>query len=255
VPTITDVTQEAQLSQAARRRLRAPLRRGVFRDIDAARAQLGLLSVADDRGQARIYWLIDLNTQVVEDARFLAFGSLASHPVADRWSELVRGMSVEEACEIPLERIEADLRDDPDQAAFGEAGLEPLAFVHDLQQRALQALPGVRLLPKPKEVERYQRKREADWDEHDRDWLPLSLMKKVMRVQEVAAAAIADHIHHKVAWSIEGLHDDFRVVVDFSSEDPDAAVLPAEERPTVARMIEEALRGAIHPALRVEERT
>jgi NifU-like protein involved in Fe-S cluster formation len=80
----------AGLSQLATARLRTPRCRGAFAPIDAARRQLGLLAVSDDQGQARIFWLVDLATQVIEDARFLAFGSLASHPVADAFTELAR---------------------------------------------------------------------------------------------------------------------------------------------------------------------
>ena len=249
--TASQLPPTATLSQQAERRLRNPLRRGVFRDIDAARAQFGLLSVADHQGQARIYWLIDLNTQIIEDARFLAFGDRASHPIADCWSELVRGRSVEEACSLELDDIEAALRDDPESPAFGEAELYPLAFITDLQQRALQALPSVKLLPKPVEVERYQRKREADWDDADKAWLPLSLMKKIMQAQQVIGTGLAERLGRSdVDWSVEGLHDDFRVVVAFGKKDGYAP--PADERPTVLAFMQEAARS-IHPAIVVEE--
>ena len=239
------------LSRKARERLNAPSRRGKFRDLDAARAQLGLLSVADSDGQARIYWLIDLNTQVIEDARFLAFGSLASHAIADVFSDRVRGMSVEAACALTPAELEAELRDDPATPAFAEAELAPLAFITELQELAQAALPAVKLLPKPKEVERYQRKREQDWDEQDRAWLPLSLMKKIMQVQQIAGAALAQRLgRNDIAWSVEGLHDDFRVVVSFNKGD--GAGLPVEEQPTVAQFIQETLRGQVHPAIVVE---
>lgn len=238
----------ASLSAEAERRLRKPLRRGVFRDLDAARAQFGLLAVADPGGQARIYWLIDLNTQVIEDARFLAFGSLASHPIADVWTEQIRGMSVEAACTMPLSEIETALRDHPDTPAFGAAGLEPLAFVAELQQLALAALPTVALLPRPVEVERYQRKREQDWNERDRTWLPMSLMKKIMAAQEAIGKGLAERLDRSIAWSVEGLHDDFRVTVGFKD-----AELPADERQTILAFMQEAAR-ALHPAITVEEK-
>lgn len=237
-------------SAEAQRRLRKPLRRGAFRDIDAARSQFGLLTVADTGGQARIYWLVDLNTHVIEDARFLAFGSLASHPVADVWTERIRGLSVEAACAMPLEEIEALLRERPAVPAFGEAGLEPLNFVAELQDLALVALPQVRLLPKPVEVERYQRKREQDWDEHDRAWLPLTLMKKIMQAQDAIGPALRERLGRDISWTVEGLHDDFRLVVAFTG----SHAPPADERPTILAFMQEAAHAALHPAIVVEEK-
>ena len=55
---------------------------------------------ADHQGQARLSWLVDLSTQVIEDARFLAFGSLASHPLMDAFTELARGRTITDACAL-----------------------------------------------------------------------------------------------------------------------------------------------------------
>ncbi|MDA3961283.1 MAG: iron-sulfur cluster assembly scaffold protein [Planctomycetota bacterium] len=249
VSTMTAPILEASMSDQARQRLRKPLRRGSFRPLDAARAEFGLLTVADTQGQARIYWLIDLNTQVVEDARFLAFGSLASHPIADCWTEQLRGQSVEAVCHMAAADIEAALRDKSGTPAFGEAGLEPLNFISELQALALAALPSVKLLPKPVEVERYQRKREQDWDEQDRVWLPLSLMKKIMQVQDLAGKALSERLNRSdIAWSVEGLHDDFAVVVKFGGT---GWMPPEDEQPTLVLFIQSALQNAIHPAITV----
>jgi hypothetical protein len=88
-PSLKPLPTGAALSRVAEERLRHPRTRGVFAPIEAARRQLGLLAVADDQGQARIGWLIDLDTKTVADARFLAFGDLASHPIADAFTELL----------------------------------------------------------------------------------------------------------------------------------------------------------------------
>lgn len=247
--TLDAPTGELTLSQTARQRMRGPLRRGSFRPLDAARAQYALLTVADTGGQARIYWLVDLSTHVIEDARFLAFGSLASHPVADCWSEMVRGATVEAACDLGPAAIEARLRDDSATPAFGEHGLQPVAFVRELQELALAALPTLTVPPKPVEVERYQRKREADWDEQDRAWLPTSLMQKIIRVQDVANAALAERLgRDDLAWSVEGLHDDFQVVIRFGG---DGWVPPAAEQETLILFIQSALQNGIHSAITV----
>ena len=109
------------MSRQARDRLRKPLRRGRFQPIDGARAGLAPVSVADNLGQARVYYLVDADTHVIEDARFLAFGSLASHPLADLWCDTVRGMTLEAAGDVTADSIEAALRDEPDHPAIAEA--------------------------------------------------------------------------------------------------------------------------------------
>ncbi|MFW5845059.1 MAG: iron-sulfur cluster assembly scaffold protein, partial [Planctomycetota bacterium] len=202
MPTATPV-----LSEQARSRLARPPRRGMFEPVDAARRQLGLLSVTDDGGQLRTYWLVDLESKRIEDARFLSFGSLASHPIGDAFTELVRGITVGEACALPPERVEELLRDEADAPAFGAAGMEPLACIGDLQAKAAAELPTLKLLPKPVEVERYERKRQQDWDEHDRAWLPLSLLKKVAKVQKSLDLVLAERLERPdIGYSVEGLH-------------------------------------------------
>lgn len=240
----------AQMSAAARARLQHPRRRGTFRDVDAARRQLARLSVADQRGQARIDWLIDLETQQVADARFLAFGSLASHPIADRFCELALEQALDDALAIDPLQVCRDLRDTPDEPAFGaevdEADIA--AFITELQQAAAAARATLVVLPKPVEVERYARKREADWNDKDQAWLPLSLMKKIMRVQAAGEAALSERFDvTDDAWAIEGLHDDFQVVVSFTS------ALASDQHAIAASLLQDALRATVHPQITVEE--
>jgi NifU-like protein involved in Fe-S cluster formation len=234
------------MSAKALERLRKPRTRGAFAPIDAARRQLGLLAVSDQQGQVRIAWLVDLATGTIADARFLAFGDLASHPIADVFTESVRGRTVVDACRLTAEQIEALLRDDPLTPAFGERGLAPLAFLRDVQDRAEALLPTVVLLPKPVEKQSYQRKRQADWSDADRGWFQLGLLKKIARVDVVATRVLRERLHSAAGISIEGLHDDFRVVVRFTGLTP-------EQVPTVLQLIQDAVRTEIHPDLSVEE--
>ena len=236
----------ATLSRLADQRLRKPRTRGAFMPIDAARRQLGLLSVGDGLGQSRIYWLINLDTSTIEDARFLSFGEVTSHPIADIFTESVRGLTVHEACRLPAERLESQLRDDPTTPAFGAAGMEPLAFVPQIQERAERELPNLTLLPKPADVLEYQRKRKQDWTAEDQAWLPLGLLQKIAAVDRIAGTALHERLgRDDVGWIIEGLHDDFRVVMRFTN-------LEAEQVPTVAKFLEDALNAQAHSQIAVE---
>lgn len=237
---VVPVPSSPPLTRAAEARLRAPRTRGAFRPIDAARRQLGLLQVADGGGQAAVSWLIDLDQSRVTDARFLAFGSRWSHPIADAFTQLARGMTVAEACAIRPATVEAMLRDEPGVVACPES---ELAFIPDLQQRALAALPAVKLLPKPVEKQVYQRKRQQDWSEADKRWLPLSLLKKIKAVDDTVKRVLADKAP-AASHRIEGLHDDFRVVCLVSG-------ISESEKQTLGLFVNSALK-AIHQDLTAE---
>ena len=245
---MSTATSPATMSAKAMARLRKPRTRGAFAPIDAARRQLGLLAVSDSTGQARIFWLVDLPTATIADSRFLAFGELASHPLADAFTESVRGRTVADACRLTAEQIEALLRDDPLTPAFAEQGLKPLGFLRELQDRAEALLPTLVLLPKPVERQVYQRKREADQSEADKAWFKISLLKKIARVDGVASRVLGERLHNDAKLSIEGLHDDFRIVVRLAG-------LAPEQVPTALQLILDALRTEVHPDLTVEEQT
>ena len=234
------------LSSKTLARTRKPRTRGTFLPVDAARLQLGLLSVADAGGQARLYWLVDLGTQVIEDARFLAFGDLTSHAVMDAFTELVRGRTVEDACRLSAEQIEILLRGDEHGAPAFADGLAPLTFVRELQDAAERALPAVTLLPRPIDAPAYVRKRKADWSAEDQSWLPLTLIKKAAAVEAIAAEVLSARVEGLgVTYRIDAINDDFRVVIAFAG-------LPAEQAPTLAKFLEDALKVRVHGHLMVE---
>ncbi len=240
MPT-TAAPLSTSLSEKALARLKKPRTRGAFAPLDAARRQLGLLAVSDVQGQARLYWLIDLATNTIEDSRFIAFGRLSSHPLMDAFSELARGRTVADACNLSIAQIDSLLRDDP---LTPSCDLSEAEFIPDLQNRALAALPAVRLLPKPQEKVSYQRKRKQDWTAIDETWLPLSLLKKIGQVDAIMSELLPSYSTDATA-AIDGLHDDFRVVVTFTG-------LANEQIPTVCQMLTDALRGRLHPAILLE---
>ncbi|HEX3135459.1 MAG TPA: iron-sulfur cluster assembly scaffold protein [Planctomycetota bacterium] len=243
---MSTATSLVTMSAKAQGRLRKPRTRGAFAPIDAAKRQLGLLAVSDSAGQARLFWLVDLPTSTIADARFLAFGDLPSHPIMDAFTESVRGRTVVDACRLTAEQLEALLRDDPVTPAFGDLGLKPLAFLRELQDRAEALLPTVVLLPKPIERQVYQRKREADQSEADKAWFKLSLLKKIAKVDGISSRVLSERLHGDAKLSIEGLHDDFRIVVKLTG-------LAPEQVPTALQLIQDALHTEVHPDLLVEE--
>ena len=236
----------ADWSDKALQGLRNPPRRGTFRPLDAARQQLALLSVGDQQGQARIYFLVDLPTLVISEARFLAYGALHSHAVTDAWCTLAQGKTVSEACSVGADIIEQHLQE-TEAPPFGtKLSDKQTSFLQELQVAAESAVPGLKILPKPVEVERYTRKREQEWNDHDKAWLPLSLMKKLMKAQKLGSDILLERTGRSIDWSVEGLHDDFQVVAKFNN-------ISAEEVPLLIGFLSSGLQTGIHPQIEVEE--
>lgn len=236
-------TASAPLSKAALARVRRPRTRGAFMPVDAARRQLGLLAVSDPLGQARLSWLVDLGTQVIEDARFLAFGSLASHALADAFTETARGRTVADACRLTVEQIEALLRDDPVTPACDPA---ETAFIPELQRLAEAELPRLVLLPKPAEVPAYERKRQQDWDERDRAWLPLSLLKKYAKADAVAARVLRERLGQVPKYEL-GVHHDLELDLQLEG-------VPEDQHALLGSLIQDAAHSELHPGIRVTAR-
>lgn len=235
----------ATLQPSVLARVKKPRTRGVFIPLDAARRQLGLLAVSDSGGQGRIYWLVDLATTVIEDARFLAFGDLTSHAVLDAFTELVRGRTVADACLLNAAQVESLLRGDDGGPAFGDEGLKPLDFLRELQDLAEAELPTLTLLPKPVDAPAYVRKRKADWNADDERWLPLNLLKKAQQVEQVLAEVLADRVQQGgVGYTLVEINDDFRVRLRFSG-------IAEDQVPTLCQFVQDGLHR-IHPGLMVE---
>lgn len=236
----------ATLSPAVLARVKKPRTRGVFIPVDAARRQLGLLAVSDRSGQGRIYWLVDLATTIIEDARFLAFGELNSHAILDAFTELVRGRTVADACLLSTAQVESLLRGDDGGPAFGDDGLEPLEFVSELQTLAEAELPSVTLLPRPIDAPAYVRKRKADWNAEDERWLPLNLLKKAQQVEQVLAEVLTDRVQQGgVTYTLVEINDDFRVRLRFNG-------IADDQIPTLCQFAQDGLRGQVHSGITVE---
>jgi NifU-like protein involved in Fe-S cluster formation len=231
------------MSAVAEARLRRPRARGAFMPLDAASRQLALLSVANHAGDARLYWLVELPGMIISEARFLAFGGLASHAIMDAFSELVRGRTVADACRLTADQVESLLRDDPGTPAFPDL-VAPLAFLRDLQDLAEAEAPNLVLLPRPAGQVVYQRARQAQWSVEDKTWFPLSLLKKAAAVEAVVARVLRERLGHDVAHVVDGPHDDFQIALRFSG-------LSAEQAPTAAALIQDALRSSLHSQLTV----
>lgn len=229
-------------SDEAFRRLCAPKHRGAFFNEDAARKQLGLLTAGG--GEAKLYWLLNLDADVVQEARYLAYGGLTSGPVADAFCEAVQGKRFEDACAIGREEVTRRLGAEP----FAGLGAEPFGFLAELQKKLRQARHGVVLLPKPADEKRYVRKPVEEMNEADKNWLPLGLAKKLEQADALLKTAVAARLHLSANdLEITGLHDDLNIVLRLHK------ALAPEQVPTSLKLAEEVFRSRLHPEIVVKE--
>jgi NifU-like protein len=128
-------------SQKVRDRMNNPTRRGSFTDKDA-KAQNCKLVVADFGDAScgdsiQLFWLVDPQTDLIKDARFLSFGCGTAIASADAMAELTIGRTVDSAAQITNLDVEKALRDDPDTPAFPGQKMHCSVMAYDVIKRAV----------------------------------------------------------------------------------------------------------------------
>jgi NifU-like protein len=128
-------------SQKVHDRMNDPAHRGSFTDKDAKKQNCKL--VVADFGDAscgdsiQLFWLVDLKTDIIKDARFLSFGCGTAIASADVMAELTIGKKVDEAAQITNLDVEKALRDDPDTPAFPGQKMHCSVMAYDVIKRAV----------------------------------------------------------------------------------------------------------------------
>jgi NifU-like protein len=128
-------------SQKVHDRMNNPAHRGSFTDKDA-KAQNCKLVVADFGNAScgdsiQLFWLIDPQTDLIKDARFLSFGCGTAIASADAMAELTIGRTVDSAAQITNLDVEKALRDDPDTPAFPGQKMHCSVMAYDVIKRAV----------------------------------------------------------------------------------------------------------------------
>ncbi|MDR1114406.1 MAG: iron-sulfur cluster assembly scaffold protein [Candidatus Margulisbacteria bacterium] len=128
-------------SQKVHDRMNNPAHRGSFTDKDA-KAQNCKLVVADFGDAScgdsiQLFWLVDPQTDLIKDARFLSFGCGTAIASADVMAELTIGRTVDDAAQITNLDVEKALRDDPDTPAFPGQKMHCSVMAYDVIKRAV----------------------------------------------------------------------------------------------------------------------
>lgn len=128
-------------SKKVQERMNNPLHRGSFTQKDAD--EHGLELIVADYGDAscgdsvQIFWLIDKQTGVIKDARFLSFGCGTAIASSDMMAGLTIGKTVDEAAKITNIDVEKALRDNPNIPAVPGQKMHCSVMAYDVIKRAV----------------------------------------------------------------------------------------------------------------------
>ena len=127
-------------SQKVHNRMNNPAHRGSFTDKDAKAQNCKLVTA--DFGDAscgdsiQLFWLVDPQTNIIKDARFLSFGCGTAIASADVMAELTIGCTVDAAARITNLDVEKALRDEPATPAFPGQKMHCSVMAYDVIKRA-----------------------------------------------------------------------------------------------------------------------
>ena len=136
-----------QYSNKVADRMNAPAYMGEISEEEAEKRGMKLI-IADWGAEAcgdavRLYWLVDPETEKIEDARFKSFGCGTAIASSDVMAELSIGKTVDEALKITNIDVEHVLRDDPDKAAIPPQKMHCSVMAYDVIKKAASIYKGV----------------------------------------------------------------------------------------------------------------
>jgi len=134
-------------SQKVADRMNNPRYRGEITEEEAQKRNAKLV-VADWGAEscgdaARLYWLVDPETNRILDARFKSFGCGTAIASSDMMAELCIGKTVDEAVKITNLDVEHALRDNPDTPAVPAQKMHCSVMAYDVIKQAAAIYKGV----------------------------------------------------------------------------------------------------------------
>ena len=104
--------------------------RGAYYQEDAA--EKGMALIEAKYKDTKIYWLADVKEDRIFSARFFAYGGKVSLVVAEILCTMVEGLTVDEACSLLKEDVDAKLRDNPDVSSVPESKQKAFEIVDEI---------------------------------------------------------------------------------------------------------------------------
>ena len=104
--------------------------RGAYYQEDAS--EKGMALIEAKYKDTKIYWLADVKEDRIFSARFFAYGGKVSLVVAEILCTMVEGLTVDEACSLLKEDVDAKLRDNPDVSSVPESKQKAFEIVDEI---------------------------------------------------------------------------------------------------------------------------
>jgi len=119
-----------------------PKHRGAY-DIDDAGSK-GMALVEAKFKDTKIYLLVDRIEDRIYSAKFFAYGGKVSVGIGETLCSMIKGLTLNEACSLEGENVEALLRDEPDTPAVPESKQKSFDNIGELLRVVQQEYPAAK---------------------------------------------------------------------------------------------------------------
>ena len=119
-----------------------PKHRGAYDKDDAG--VKGMALVEAKFKDTKVYLLVDRAEDRIYSAKFFAYGGKVSLGIGETLCSMIKGLTLDEACSLKGEDIEALLRDEPDVPAVPESKQKSFANVEELLKVVQQEYPAAK---------------------------------------------------------------------------------------------------------------
>ena len=119
-----------------------PKYRGAYDKDDASGK--GMTLVEAKFKDTKIYLLADRAEDRIYSAKFFAYGGKVSVAIGETLCTMIKGLTIDEACSLRGEDIEACLRDEPEVPAVPESKQKAFANIEELLKVVQQAYPAAK---------------------------------------------------------------------------------------------------------------
>ncbi|MFQ5481596.1 MAG: NifU family protein [Nitrospinaceae bacterium] len=242
------VTEE-KFSQKFEAAATGPKARGAFYQEEAA--EKGLALVEAKHRDMKLYWLVDPQEDRVYSAKFFAYGGKVSIGICETLSQMVKGLTLEEACSLTGEDVERALRDEPDVPAVPESKRALFDNVEVLLKTILENYPSAKGLAAASASVKENGDGRSTFKElslAEKAWLSLSEAEQIQQLdlvldEKVRPALMNDGGNIQVLEVVDGE----KVIVQYQG----ACGSCGSSLGATLSFIEQALRQDVYPELQV----
>jgi NifU-like protein len=187
-----------------------PKNRGAYYLEDAT--EKGMALVEAKFKDMKLYLLVDLAEDRVYSAKFFAYGGKVSVGICETLCNMIKGLTIEEACSLLGADVENSLRDDPEEPAVPESKKTAFGNVSELLKIVKEKYPEARAVA---EVSAGIKKSDAkpasarELTMQDQAWLGLSEEDQIQQInivldEKIRPALMADGGNVQVMEVVDG---------------------------------------------------